>query len=194
MTADHDDSWTRALMASSGIALGAGKQQTHPTSDEHEASAADTPLARLQRLAAHKDVSVRAAVARRHDCPIGLLAALAHDRAAEVRCAVAGNPRVVQAVAEHLAADRDAEVLKSLARNDRLPMSVLQRLALHRREEVRHVASRQLDARLHGQDATTINTAAAAELAGYQEPRQAAIAPELRDRVAPAPQWIPGSA
>lgn len=186
MADQYDASWTRALMASSGIAWSATDKSGHMPEQWHEASAEGTPLARLQQLATHKHPDVRAAVARRPDCPIGLLATLAHDRSHDVRCAVASSPRMVLAVAQLLVRDKDSTVLKSLARNDALPLAILQELALSRREDVRHVASRRLDARVHGGDALHLHPDARRELFGSQEqPRE--LPAELRDRVQPTP-------
>lgn len=185
MADQNDASWTRALMASSGIAWSASDNTGHMPEHWHEASAEGTPLARLQQLATNKHPDVRAAVARRPDCPIGLLATLAHDRSPDVRCAVAASPRMVLAVAQLLMRDKDSTVLKSLARNDALPLAILQELAMSRREDVRHVASRRLDARVHGGDALHLHPDAQRELFGSRE-QSRELPAELRDRVQPA--------
>lgn len=170
MEDDHDASWTRALMATSGITFSVSDAPAHLPAEWHEASAVGTPIARLQKLAMHRHPDVRAAVARRLDCPIGVLASLAHDRVTSVRCAVASNPRLVTAVAEQLMRDRDVAVLKSLARNDAVSLTILQALALSRKEDVRHVAARRLDARVHGGDAARLSPRDQAALAGQLEP------------------------
>ena len=186
MTEKQDSSWTRALMASSGIAFGHQDGPHHASPEWREASAADTPVARLHKLGQLRDPEVREVVARRPDCPMGLLASLAHDRSVDVRIAVAGNPRITPAVAEHMATDRDPSVLKALARNASVSMQVLQQLALHRKEDVRRVASRQFDERMHGQDAQHVDEASQADLSGQaQEPLARGLPWEIRDRVIP---------
>lgn len=175
-----DGSWTRALMASSGISVGHRDMPAHASAELRAAADRSTPLARLQKLAVSGDEEVRAAVARRPDCPLGLLAALAHDRRADVRVAVAGNPRLTDAISHHLRGDRDARVLKALARNDVIAPDVLESLALHRKSEVRRVASREIDARWGTGDAP----------ASAEKPAPG-LPLELRDRVrsSPTPAW-----
>lgn len=137
-------SWTRALMASTGIAVGHESEHHHASAAWQEANAESTPIRRLQELAIDKDAEVRSSVARRADCPIGLQAALAHDRSQGVRCALAANEHLAAAVSEYLVRDRDSVVLKALARNAAVPEHVLAQLALHKREEVRRLAIRTL--------------------------------------------------
>lgn len=182
----QDSSWTRALMASSGIAVGHDQTPRHESAEWHEASAAGTSLARLQKLATFRDESIRTLVARRVDCPIGLLATLAFDRSSDVRAGVAGNPRITEPVAEHLARDRDPKVVKALARNHAIDLALLQRLAVHRKEDVRRVASRNLDERVYGHDSNAVAPV-------QSEVKQSALPAELRDRVAAPPEWLPAA-
>lgn len=69
-------------------------------------------------LAAHRDVSVRRAVASRVDAPMASLISLAHER--------------------------DVRILEALAVNPASPTSVLQNLARSRHERVRVLASARL--------------------------------------------------
>lgn len=189
MAGPGESSWTRALMASSGIAMGHDEMPRHATPEWREAAAKETPLSRLHKLAQARDPEVREVIARRDDCPMGLLAALSHDRSAHVRAGVAGNRRLTRAVAEHLAQDRDVRVLKSLARNQQTPLWLLERMALHRKEDVRRVASRRLDERLGSGSAVLSRTEA---LEAHAGPRRSGELPaELRDRVEAAPMWTP---
>ena len=175
MAGGEGSSWTRALMASSGVALAHDAGPRHASPEWLEASAPETPLSRLQKLASCKEIAVREVIARRLDCPMGLLATLAHDARSEVRAGVAGNPRITQAVAERLVDDKDPRVLKALSRNHDIALDLLQRLVTHKKDEVRRVAARQLDERLaKGQSAE----APAGDLPF-----------ELRDRVTPPTQW-----
>jgi hypothetical protein len=169
-----DSTWNRALMASSGIAVGHHGGVTHRTPEQREAGDAATPLARLQSLAMNGDDAVRATVAGRPNCPLGLLASLAHDRRTDVRVAVAGNSRITDAIAHHLAGDRDPRVLKALARNASVAPDIVEGLALHRKSDVRRVASREIDARW-GQFDTPV---AAGPITG-------GMPTELHDRVVP---------
>lgn len=164
-------------MASSGVALAHDGGPRHASPEWLEASAPETPLARLQQLASCKEIAVREVVARRLDCPMGLLATLAHDVRSEVRAGVAGNPRITQAVAEHLVGDKDPRVLKALSRNHVAPLELVQRLALHKRDEVRRVAVRQLQERME------LRAPEASQGTRGDLPF------ELRDRVAPAAAW-----
>ncbi|WP_084077264.1 hypothetical protein [Demequina sp. NBRC 110057] len=141
-TRGDDGSWSRAYMASSGLAFGSGRREESP--ELHLASGADLPRARVAELSKHRDVAVREAVARRLDCPFGVLAALAHDTRPLVRIAVASHPRAGRTVLEHLAGDRDPHVLKAVARNEHTPLDIVKGLEGHRREEVRHIARRML--------------------------------------------------
>lgn len=185
MAGGEGSSWTRALMASSGVALGHDDGPRHATPEWLEASDVDTPLARLQQLALCKEIAVREVIARRPDCPMGLLATLAHDSRSEVRAGAAGNPRIAQAVADHLAKDKDPRVVKALARNHAIPLELLQSLSLHKREEVRRVAGRQMSERLARGD--TVSAFGAASPTNE-------MPVELRDRVAPALLWGQSSA
>ena len=142
---DDEGSWSRAYMASSGLALNTRGRTM--SADLSLASAADLPRQRISGLAQHKDPAVREAVARRENCPFGVLAALAHDSRAQVRIAVAAHPRAGRTVLTHLAADRDPHVVKAVARNVEAPLDIVEKLAQHRREEVRHLAARMLEER-----------------------------------------------
>jgi len=173
-----DSSWTRALMASSGISLGHTEAPAHATPEQLAASDTGTPLARLQKLAVAGDDSVRATIARRPDCPLGLLASLAHDRRSDVRVAVAGNRRLTDAIARHLAGDRDVRVLQALARNAKVTPDIVERLAHHRKSDVRRVASRQIDARWGESQAAP---------PAHQEVPEDRLPWELRDRVPAMP-------
>lgn len=177
MAGGDGSSWTRALMASSGVALAHDVGPRHASPEWLEASAPETPLARLQALAGCKEIAVREVVARRLDCPMGLLATLAHDARSEVRAGVAGNPRITQAVAEHLVGDKDPRVLKALSRNHEIPLQLVQRLAAHKKDDVRRVAVRQLHERMELR-APDLTQGAGGDLPA-----------ELRDRVAPAVSW-----
>ncbi len=177
MAGGDGSSWTRALMASSGVALGHDNGPRHASAEWVEASTQETPLRRLQELASCREIAVREVVARRPDCPMGLLATLAHDARSEVRAGVAGNPRITQAVAEHLVADKDPRVLKALSRNHAIPVGLVQRLASHKKDDVRRVALRQLQERME------LGSAAASSTRGGDLPF------ELRDRVSPAAPW-----
>jgi len=187
----QDTSWTRALMVSSGIAIGQDNAPRHESAAWLEASAAETALQRLQQLATSKETEVRVVIARRSDCPMGLLAALAFDHSPDVRTGVAGNPRITGAVSDHLAKDRDPNVVKALARNHIIDIALLERLALHRKDDVRRVASRNLDERVHGADATTVTTAAVHLTPSAEQPQRARMPAELQDRVAVSPLWNP---
>lgn len=187
----NDTSWTRALMASSGIAIGHDATVRHASPEWHEAAAADTPLHRLQKLATCKESEVRAMIARRADCPMGILASLAFDHDSDVRASVAGNPRITEAVSRHLARDRNAKVVKALARNHVIELALLQALALHKKDDVRRVAGRNLDARTHGAYGTA-NTEESRSLApGSDESNRSQMPLELRDRVASHSEWLP---
>ena len=186
-----DTSWTRALMATAGIAIGHDSAPRHASPDWYEASDADTAMTRLQKLATCKDSEVRTVVARRQDCPMGILATLAFDHEADVRAAVAGNPRIAGAVAVHLAKDRDAKVVKALARNHVIDLPLLQTLALHRKEDIRRVASRNLDERIHGADGATVSDEGKTLSPQAPEADRAVMPHELRDRVATYGEWLP---
>lgn len=169
---NDDASWSRALMASAGVAVHGQGERTHRSAQWHEAAAIDTPRPRLLVLGMSRDPEVRCLVGARPDCPMGMLSTLAHDRHTEVRQAVAGNARLVDAVAQVLSKDRSPEVLKALARNEGIDIALIQRLALHKREDVRRVAAKTLNAR----------TAPGAEAATADEWQ---ATPELRDKVEP---------
>ncbi len=186
-----DTSWTRALMASSGIAIGHDTGVRHASAEWHEAMASDTPLDRLQKLATCREREVRTVIARRPDCPMGILASLAFDHDSGVRAAVAGNTRITQAISTHLAKDRDAKVVKALARNHAIDLELLHDLAVHKKDDVRRVASRNLDERIHdsegrrGGKLTARSEEVPDAIGGLQLPW------ELRDRVAAPPEWAP---
>ncbi len=135
-------SWSRALMSSSGLALGREYTVQRETSSEwHEAIGANLTTARMMQLATSKSNAIREAIGARTDCPLGVLAALAHDHKAGVRASVAANSTTARAILEHLMGDRDVTVVKAIARNDATPHDLLQRLAQHRKEDVRAVAA-----------------------------------------------------
>lgn len=184
-----DSSWTRALMASSGISLGHDAMPRHASPAWHEASSSDTPLHRLQKLATSRERDVRAVIARRPDCPMGILASLAFDHDADIRVAVAGNSRITEAIATHLAKDRDVNVVKALARNHEIDVVLLQNLAKHRKEGVRRVASRNLDERTYGTgaDHDRGDTRAAGPDSFVGSSQNMPL--ELRDRVQAHPEW-----
>ncbi len=186
----NDMSWTRALMASSGIAIGHDQGVRHASPEWHEATDADTPLNRLQKLATCKDSEVRTVVARRADCPMGLLASLAFDHDSDVRAGVAGNPRITEAVSTHLARDRDAKVVKALARNHAIGLALLERLTMHKKDDVRRVASRNLDERIQGSEERG-DTDAEQLLAPTAGGDRSRMPLELRDRVAAQVEWLP---
>lgn len=186
-----DTSWTRALMATAGIAIGHDTTPRHASAEWYEAGDVDTPMTRVQKLATSKDSEVRTVVARRPDCPMGILATLAFDHDSDVRAAVAGNPRIAGAVAAHLAKDRDAKVVKALARNHVIDLPLLQALALHRKEDIRRVASRNLDERIHGADGATVSDEGRALSAQAVEADQALMPRELRDRASTYGEWFP---
>lgn len=144
-TRDDDGSWSRAYMASSGLALSGRGRAESP--ELHLASGAELSREKVAALSQHRDTAVREAVARRLDCPFGVLAALAHDSRPLVRIAVASHPRAGRTVLEHLAGDRDPHVVKAVARNEHTPLDLVERLLGHRREEVRHIASRMVHER-----------------------------------------------
>ncbi len=173
MASSSDGSWTRALMASSGIAVGHREGSMHASPEQREAEDPATALARLQKLAIAADEGVRATVAGRPDCPLGILAALAHDRRTDVRVGVAGNPRITDAISEHLSRDRDVRVLKALARNSVVTPTIVEALALHRKGDVRRVASREIDSRWGVADAPRPSMV-----------QREGLPMELRDRVA----------
>lgn len=184
-------SWTRALMASSGIAIGHDLTPRHASPEWYEATAADTTLHRVQKLAMCKQRDVRAAIARRIDCPMGVLASLAFDHDGDVRVAVAGNPRITEAVSAHLARDRDANVVKALARNHAIDLAMLQRLALHKKDDVRRVASRNLDERVHGSDGSGRSDESRSLAPSPGEVERSTMPLELVDRVATHSEWLP---
>jgi len=86
--------------------------------DRQRALDPQTPLAELVHLAAHRDPTVKAAVASRRDCPLASMFALAHET--------------------------DTRVLEALAANVSAPRSVLQLLSVHKRERIRSLATRRL--------------------------------------------------
>jgi hypothetical protein len=186
----NDTSWTRALMASSGIAIGHDQAVRHASPEWHEAADVDTPLNRLQKLATCKESEVRTVVARRADCPMGILASLAFDHDSDVRAGVAGNPRITDAVSSHLARDRDAKVVKALARNHAIGLALLERLALHKKDDVRRVASRNLDERIQG-SAERGDTEVEQLLEPTAGGHRLQMPFELRDRVAAQTEWLP---
>lgn len=186
-----DTSWTRALMASSGIAIGHDLTPRHASPEWHEAADADTSLHRVQKLATCKERDVRAVIARRADCPMGVLASLAFDHDSDVRAAVAGNPRITEAVSTHLARDRDVKVVKALARNHAIDLALLQHLALHRKDDVRRVASRNLDERIHGADSRARTEESQSLAQGSRQEGQPQMPMELRDRVESRAEWFP---
>ncbi|WP_084127898.1 hypothetical protein [Demequina sp. NBRC 110055] len=154
---DDEGSWSRAYMASSGLALttrGRGE-----SADLSLASSASLSRQRVSALSQHRDAAVREAIARRDDCPFGVLAALAHDSRPLVRIAVAAHARAGRTVLAHLASDRDPHVVKAVARNLEAPREIVERLTRHRREEVRHLAERMLAER----DAALLSGAAPAD-------------------------------
>jgi len=187
----NDTSWTRALMASSGIAIGHDATVRHASPEWHEAAASDTPLQRLQKLATCKEGEVRELIARRSDCPMGVLASLAFDHDSAVRAGVAGNPRITDAVAVHLARDRDAKVVKALARNHAIGLAMLEGLAMHKKDDVRRVASRNLDERVHGAEGRDATEDAAVRAHNRGGPCGSLMPLELRDRVAARTEWLP---
>jgi len=188
-----NSSWTRALMASSGIAIGHDLTPRHESPEWYEAAAADTPLQRVQKLSTCKERDVRVVIARRADCPMGVLASLAFDHDSEVRAGVAGNPRITEAVSTHLARDRDAKVVKALARNHAIDLALLQALALHKKDDVRRVASRNLDERIHGADGATTTEESQSLAPSSGEIDRSHMPLELRDRVTMHAEWHPVS-
>lgn len=186
-----NSSWTRALMASSGIAIGQDSAPRHASPEWYEAAAADTPLLRVQKLSTCKERDVRVVISRRPDCPMGVLASLAFDHDSEVRAGVAGNPRITEAVSTHLARDRDAKVVKALARNHAIDLALLQRLALHKKEDVRRVASRNLDERIHGADGATTTEESRSLAPNSGEIDRSHMPLELRDRVTMHAEFLP---
>lgn len=186
-----DSSWTRALMASSGIAIGHDSTPRHASPEWYEAADADTPLHRLQKLATCKERDVRTVIARRADCAMGILATLAFDHDSDVRAGVAGNPRITEAVSTHLARDKDAKVVKALARNHAIDLALLQGLALHKKEDVRRVASRNLDERIHGVDGATTTDESRSLAPSFGQIERSQMPFELRDRVAILAEWLP---
>ena len=82
----------------------------------HTASSS-TSAADLERLAAHKDPGVRAAVGNNASCPPALLLRLAEDSSARVRQGVAGNRMLPIEVADRLASDKTASVRANIAAN-----------------------------------------------------------------------------
>ncbi len=188
-----DTSWTRALMASSGIAIGQDSTPRHASPEWQEAADADTPMHRVQKLATCKERGVRAVIARRADCPMGVLASLAFDHDSYVRAGVAGNPRITEAVSSHLARDRDTNVVKALARNHAIDLALLQGLALHKKDDVRRVASRNLDERIHGADGTASTEESRSLAPGSREIDRSQMPLELRDRVESQAEWLPVS-
>lgn len=184
-----DSSWTRALMASSGIAIGHDTTPRHASPEWREAADPETPLLRVQRLATCKERDVRVVIARRVDCPMGVLASLAFDHDSEVRAGVAGNPRITDAVSTHLARDRDAKVVKALARNHAIDLTLLEGLALHKKDDIRRVASRNLDERIHGSDATAVTPESLSLASSRGDEEQPSMPMELRDRVPMRSEW-----
>lgn len=177
--AQDERSWSRALMASSGVALDHDDRVTGPSHEWLEAGAADLSRPRLLEFAAHRDARIRETIALRPDCPTGLLATLAFDDDRSVRRAVAAHPRIAPAIATELARDRDQEVLRTLARNSAVDEAVVRALASHRRGEVRRTARRALEERAsRGADRPR----------GPERDLEDLIPPELRDR------WRPPSA
>ncbi|WP_084074138.1 hypothetical protein [Demequina sp. NBRC 110052] len=181
MSGSDDSSWSRALMASSGIALDHGEASQQRSAEWHEAGSAALTRERLMQLASHREAEVREVIALRGDCPMGVLATLAYDRRPQVRRAVAASARVATAIAAHLSTDRDPSVLRALARNPVVADEVLQGLARHRREEVSATADRMLAARAEER----ANRASGRDLrAGATGP---SLPSELRDRYESTP-------
>ena len=183
----NDSSWTRALMASSGISLSHDSAPKHASPAWQEASDADTPLFRLQKLATSREREVRTVIARRPDCPMGILAALAFDHDGDIRVAVAGNPRITSAIALHLAKDRNPDVVKALARNHEIDLALLQDLATHKKEGVRRVASRNLDERARGVGAGMHTHDLSGDMSESPLGARSNMPLELRDRVQERP-------
>ncbi|WP_062380593.1 hypothetical protein [Demequina pelophila] len=138
-----------------------------------EAGRAGVTKERLTELGDSRNHLVRAAIARREDCPFGLMVRLVNDHHPEVRAALAGNTRLLGSVCEHLARDRSQDVLVALCGNPAAPLAVIDGLAMHRKRPVKAAAVEALEAR----------QAVPAGKAG-----RAAVAPELRDRVAGTPE------
>lgn len=80
------------------------------TEDTDRALDPQTPRAELVRLAAHRDMRVRAAVASRIDAPMASLISLAHEDDLRVRDALVSNPTSPLWVIRTLAADRRASI------------------------------------------------------------------------------------
>ncbi|MEA2686165.1 MAG: hypothetical protein QOE93_1360 [Actinomycetota bacterium] len=80
-------------------------------------------------LASHRDLDVKARVARNPTCSSQVLARLATVPADAVQVAVASNPSTDEATLERLSQLWDSPVGHSLARNPRSPVDVLRRLA-----------------------------------------------------------------
>lgn len=176
MSGSDDSSWSRALMASSGIALDHGEASQQRSAEWHEAGAADLSRERLMQLASHREAEVREVIALRGDCPMGVLATLAYDRRPQVRRAVAASGRVPEAIATHLSSDRDPTVLRALARNAVVSDELLRGLTRHRRDDVSATADRMLAARAEER----ANRASGRDLrAGASD---ASLPSELRDR------------
>ncbi len=174
--AQEERSWSRALMASTGVALDHDDRAGGPSHEWLEAGAADLARARLLQFAAHRDVGIRETIALRPDCPTGVLATLAFDDSRSVRRAVAANQRIAPAIAVELSRDRDQEVLRALARNPAVGEPVLRALAAHRRSEVRRTARRELEQR---------SAHAPSRPSDPQTPTSELVPPELRDRWRP---------
>lgn len=147
MSEAKDESWSRALMATSGMSVGTGRATRVPSPGLHRAADPELSRNELHELAKSRDGATREAIAARHDCPLGVLISLAHDARADVRVAAAANECAAPAVLDHLARDRDAAVLKAVARNPATPLAIVEKLSFSRREDVRRVAAKELDRR-----------------------------------------------
>ncbi len=91
-----------------------------PRSYDEDVARALNPEVRgseLVALAAHRDTSVRAAVASRSDAPMATLICLAHESDRRILEALVGNPGSPPWVLRQLAVDRRAEISeRALAR------------------------------------------------------------------------------
>lgn len=141
-----------------------------------DATRDDLHRTHIALLAQSRSIVVREAIAKRDDVPFGVQAALSNDDADAVRAAIAANPRAAVSVMHHLAADPHHGVLLSLASNPSIPREIAEGLASHNRADVRNAAIRRLEMR---------EVPAAPVI---RDPD--AHIPELRDRVAQAPEPV----
>lgn len=116
------------------------------TSATDDAPAAALTPDMMREHAAHRDVTVREALARRTDLSLGVVIVLSDDDKSSVRQALASNPAVVKApsAVDVLARDKDTAVALALIANPAISADVVEVMAASRRGVVRDAALQRL--------------------------------------------------